>query len=143
MALPLEYLEECQNFAADHTLKLHLDGARLFNAARKWDVEGAQIAKHFDSVSICLSKGLGAPVGSLLCGSRDFIQEGRRWRKVLGGGMRQTGLMAAAGIFALENNINRLSEDQHNAEALARGLQEIDEISLDYVHHDSWNNYWP
>ncbi len=132
LALPLDYLENCEEFAKNNNLLMHLDGARIFNAARKWDVPGSKIAKQFDSVSLCLSKGLGAPAGSLLCGNLDFIKEGRRWRKVLGGGMRQTGYLAAAGIYSLENNIDRLSEDQHNAEALARGLNEIAEIEVRY-----------
>lgn len=132
LALPQDYLEECARLAKENNLLLHLDGARLFNAARKWDVPGHAIADYFDSVSICLSKGLGAPVGSLLCGNKDFIAEARRWRKVLGGGMRQTGMLAAAGIYALLNNIERLSEDQHNAEALARGLGEIEELEVRY-----------
>ena len=113
LALPMDYLQACHKLARSRNLLLHLDGARLFNAARKWDVAASQIAALFDSVSICLSKGLGAPVGSLLCGNKDFISEARRWRKVLGGGMRQTGVLAAAGIYAIENNIERLSEDQH------------------------------
>ena len=138
LALPMDYLQECHNLAKDRNLLLHLDGARLFNAARKWDVPASKIAVLFDSVSICLSKGLGAPVGSLLCGSKTFIAEARRWRKVLGGGMRQTGMLAAAGIYALEHNIDRLSEDQHNAEAVARGLQDIDEIGVNY--HDNQTN---
>ncbi len=137
LALPLDYLHECEKFARNNDLLLHLDGARLFNAARKHDIPGHKIAKHFDSVSLCLSKGLGAPVGSLLCGDREFIKEGRRWRKVLGGGMRQTGFLAAAGIYALENNIDRLSEDQHNAEALARGLNDIDEIGVRYAENQT------
>ncbi len=132
IALPMEYLEKCEEFARGNQLQLHLDGARMFNAARKWDVPGHKIAQHFDSVSLCLSKGLGAPAGSLLCGDQEFINEGRRWRKVLGGGMRQSGYLAAAGIYALENNIDRLSEDQHNAEALARGFGDIDEIEVRY-----------
>ena len=132
LALPMNYLEKCEEFARENELLTHLDGARLFNAARKWDVPGHMIAKHFHSVSLCLSKGLGAPVGSLLCGDQEFIKEGRRWRKVLGGGMRQAGYLAAAGIYALENHIDRLSEDQHNAEALARGLGEIGEIGVRY-----------
>lgn len=138
LALPMDYLQECHKLAKDKNLLLHLDGARLFNAARKWDVPASKIAAFFDSVSICLSKGLGAPVGSLLCGNKSFIAEARRWRKVLGGGMRQTGMLAAAGIYALENNIERLSEDQHNAEALARGLQDIAEMSVSY--HENQTN---
>ncbi len=138
LALPMDYLQACHKLARSRNLLLHLDGARLFNAARKWDVAASQIAALFDSVSICLSKGLGAPVGSLLCGNKDFISEARRWRKVLGGGMRQTGVLAAAGIYAIENNIERLSEDQHNAEALARGLQDIAEVRVNY--HDNQTN---
>lgn len=138
LALPLDYLDACNAFAARKGLLLHLDGARLFNAARKWDVPASRITRCFDSVSICLSKGLGAPVGSLLCGDRSFIGEARRWRKVLGGGMRQTGYLAAAGIYALENNIFRLSEDQHNAEALARGLSSIGDIDVRY--HENQTN---
>jgi threonine aldolase len=138
IALPLDYLQKCHDLAREKNLLLHLDGARLFNAARKWDVPAHKIANYFDSVSICLSKGLGAPVGSLLCGDEDFIAEARRWRKVLGGGMRQTGIIAAAGLYALENNIERLSEDQHNAEAIARGLAEIEAIDLRY--HENQTN---
>lgn len=132
LALPQQYLVDCHSCARKNNLRLHLDGARLFNAARKWDVPPHTIAQFFDSVSICLSKGLGAPIGSLLCGDSDFIAEARRWRKVLGGGMRQTGCIAAAGLYALENNVTRLSEDQHNAEALARSLAQIDEIDVCY-----------
>ncbi|MFN2354944.1 MAG: low-specificity L-threonine aldolase [Desulfopila sp.] len=132
LALPHQYLIDCHTCARKNNLGLHLDGARLFNAARKWDVAPRTIAQVFDSVSICLSKGLGAPIGSLLCGGSDFIAEARRWRKVLGGGMRQTGCIAAAGVYALDNNITRLSEDQHNAEALARSLARIDELEVCY-----------
>jgi threonine aldolase len=103
----------------------------LFNAAVKQNVEAAEISKHFDSISICLSKGLGAPVGSVLCGHQDQIDSARRWRKVLGGGMRQAGILAAAGIFSLENNIQRLAEDHENAALLAKGLSEIDELDLE------------
>jgi len=136
-ALPVSYLEECKDFCLNKKLSLHLDGARLFNAAVKCDVSAEKITRCFDSVSICLSKGLGAPVGSLLCGGKDFIKEARRWRKVLGGGMRQSGILAAAGIYALENNRERLSEDQHNAEALARGLRAIEEIDVRYEENQT------
>lgn len=138
LALPLPYLEQCCFFAEKQGLKLHMDGARLFNASCKWDIDATQMTENVDSVSLCLSKGLGAPVGSLLCGNSSFINTARRWRKVLGGGMRQTGYMAAAGIYALKNNITRLSEDQHNAEALARGLRDIDEIGV--VYQDNQTN---
>jgi len=129
--LPLEYLKEVKKFAIDKGLMLHLDGARVFNAAVKLKVDVKEITKYFDTISFCLSKGLGAPVGSVLCGSKDQIKKARRWRKVLGGGMRQAGILAAAGIFALSNNIQRLKKDHENALALAQGLSEIDGIHID------------
>lgn len=120
--LPLSYLEQAKTLADARGLATHLDGARVFNAALADGVDVADIARHFDSVSFCLSKGLGAPVGSLLCGERAFIAEARRWRKKLGGGLRQAGVLAAAGIYALEHNVARLAEDHANAERLAEGL---------------------
>jgi threonine aldolase len=128
--LPLDYLEKAAKFAKDNKLKIHLDGARVFNASVYLGIDVREISQHFDSVSICLSKGLGAPVGSLLCGSSELIKEARKWRKMLGGGMRQAGIIAAGGIYALENNINRLSEDHRNAKLLAEGLSEIDELKI-------------
>ena len=129
--LPLDYLDRAYGLTRKHGLSLHLDGARLFNAAVKLQVQASEIARHFDTVSFCLSKGLGAPVGSLLVGPKEIIDKARRWRKVLGGGMRQAGILAAAGIYALTNNIERLSEDHSNARALAEGLCEIAELNLD------------
>ncbi len=129
--LPLNYLRMAREFVDQHGLGLHLDGARLFNAAVKLGVPGAEIAEHFDTVSICLSKGLGAPVGSLLVGSDELINAARRWRKVVGGGMRQAGILAAAGIVALEEHIDRLRDDHDNAQRLAVGLSAIDDISID------------
>ncbi len=129
--LPLEYLERAAELARDRGLALHLDGARAFNAAVKLKVPITAIAEHFDSVSICLSKGLGAPVGSVLCGSAEVVKRARRWRKVLGGGMRQAGIVAAAGIFALERNVERLEEDHHNARSLADGLADVEELKID------------
>ena len=129
--LPLDYLSAARDFVASRALCLHLDGARIFNAAVKLQVTASQIAQHFDSISCCLTKGLGAPIGSLLCGSANLIDEARRWRKTLGGGMRQAGIAAAAGLYALENNVERLAEDHENAERLVRGLVEIDELSVD------------
>jgi len=108
-----------------------LDGARVFNASVKLQVDVKEIVEHFDSVSICLSKGLGAPVGSVLCALKDKIKEARRWRKMLGGGMRQAGVIAAAGIYALKNNIQRLQEDHENAQLLATLLSEIDGIGVE------------
>lgn len=129
-ALPLEYLRDVAAFARDHHITVHLDGARIFNAAVKLNVSVEAISRNFDSVSFCLSKGLGAPVGSLLCASRKQIGQARRWRKVLGGGMRQAGILAAGGIYALENNINRLAEDHANAALLAEGLCEIEDLKV-------------
>jgi threonine aldolase len=128
--LSLDYLRRAGEFAAAKELGLHLDGARIFNAAVTLGVAVTEISRHFDSVSVCLSKGLGAPVGSMLCGSRGLIAKARRWRKVLGGGMRQAGVLAAAGIYALEHNVERLAEDHENARALAEGLAPIDEVSI-------------
>ena len=130
-ALPMDYLSEVRELADRRGLALHVDGARLFNAAVKLNVEASAIARHVHTVNVCLSKGLGAPVGSLLCGSRDLIREARRWRKLAGGGMRQAGILAAAGIFALTHNIDRLVEDHANALLLAEGLAEIDELAVD------------
>lgn len=129
--LPLDYLEQAAAFTQQHGLGLHLDGARVFNAAVKLNVPVQTITRHFDSVSFCLSKGLGAPVGSVLCGSMELIQKARRWRKVLGGGMRQAGVLAAAGIVALNNHIDRLEEDHANARSLAEGLAQVDELEID------------
>ena len=132
LVLPVDYLDKARTFTQNHHLKLHLDGARIFNAAVKLQLPVTRISQHFDSISVCLSKGLGAPVGSLLCASKEVIQSARRWRKVLGGGMRQAGILAAAGIYALENHIERLAEDHDNAALLARELGKIDELSVEY-----------
>jgi threonine aldolase len=138
--LPLSYLEEAGRLAKSHGLGFHLDGARMFNAAVKLGVSGADVCKGFDSVSVCLSKGLGAPIGSVLCGSRDLIKDAHRWRKMLGGGMRQAGVLAAAGLFALEHNVERLAEDHENAANLAKGLAELGlrmepvQTNIIYVH---------
>lgn len=128
--LPMDYLERAHAFADEFKLNRHLDGARVFNAVVKLGVPLAAITKDFDTVSICLSKGLGAPVGSVLVGNGDLIRGARRWRKVAGGGMRQAGILAAAGIYALENNVERLAEDHANAKRLADGLRNIDGFSL-------------
>ncbi|WP_421267824.1 low-specificity L-threonine aldolase [Aeromonas veronii] len=129
--LPLSYLQEMGAFVAERGLKLHLDGARLFNAAVASETAAAVIAAPFDSISICLSKGLGAPVGSLLVGSHDFIARARRLRKMLGGGMRQAGILAQAGLFALEQHVTRLADDHRRAKRLAEGLAALPGIELD------------
>jgi len=129
-ALPQEYLDEAKTFADEHGLALHLDGARIFNAAVDQGVSAIEIATPFDSVSVCLSKGLGCPVGSVLAGPSDFVKQARRWRKMLGGGMRQSGILAAAGIHALQHHVDRLAEDHANARLLAKGLADIDGIEV-------------
>jgi threonine aldolase len=129
--VPLSWQQQALALATKHKLASHLDGARLFNAAIKLGVTPAAVAAGFDSVSICLSKGLGAPVGSLLCGNSDFIARARRWRKLLGGGMRQSGILAAAGIYALEHNVTRLADDHANAALLAAELSEVEEVTID------------
>ncbi len=131
--LPLSYLNQARSLCKETGLASHLDGARAFNAAVKLNVPLSAISKNFDSISICLSKSLGAPVGSLLCGSKPFIKEARRWRKTLGGGMRQVGILAAAGVYALENNINRLAEDHDNAQFLAQELSTIAELEVHFA----------
>jgi len=128
--LTLKYLEEAQQFASEKKLLLHLDGARVFNAAVSLNIKVAEICKYFDSVSLCLSKGLGAPVGSVLVGSVPFIQEARRYRKMLGGGMRQSGILAAAGLFCISNHINDLKKDHENSKLLHDGLSLINEIKI-------------
>ena len=124
-AIGAPYLRRARAVADRQGLRLHLDGARLFNAAVALGVDAAELAAPCHSVSVCLSKGLGAPVGSVLCGSRALVAEARRWRKMLGGGMRQAGVLAAAGRYALEHNVDRLAEDHERAANLAAGLDRI------------------
>jgi len=123
--LPDGYTEAACEMAHAHGMSVHLDGARLFNAAVAGGVSPAELACGVDSVMICLSKGLGAPVGSVLCGSRAFIDAALRVRKIVGGGMRQAGIIAAAGIYALENHVQRLRDDHENAKRLAVGIDAI------------------
>jgi threonine aldolase len=121
-------IQKIKEVCLQNSLKLHLDGARLFNALVEKNEKPKDYGEIFDSISICLSKGLGAPVGSVLLGKKDFIQKARRVRKVFGGGMRQAGYLAAAGIFALENNIERLSQDHLHAKQIAQALLKKDFI---------------
>jgi threonine aldolase len=125
-----DYTDEVCNLAHARGLKVHLDGARIFNAAIALGVPACALAQNSDSVALCLSKGLSAPVGSLLCGSKDFVERARKFRKMLGGGMRQAGVIAAAGIVALETMVDRLAEDHSNARRLAQGLAGIEGITL-------------
>ncbi|MEH6586320.1 MAG: low-specificity L-threonine aldolase [Halioglobus sp.] len=129
--LPLGYHAQAAALCDDTGLALHLDGARLFNACVKQAVSIKNISQHYDSVSLCISKGLGAPAGSILVGSRELISQARRWRKMLGGGMRQAGIFAAACQYAIENNIPRLAEDHDNALHLANGLTSLPGIHCD------------
>lgn len=128
--LPLDYLKAARNFASERGLGFHLDGARLFNAAVACGVPAREIAKHFDSVSVCLSKGLGAPVGSVLVGSAALIDKARRWKKVTGGGWRQAGMLAAAAQYALDHHVERLADDHARAVTLAAGLGDIPGVKL-------------
>jgi threonine aldolase len=122
---PLDQLKEAAAVARDHGLTVHLDGARIFNAAVASGTPVATWAEPVDSLTFCLSKGLGAPIGSVLCGSADFILRARRARKQMGGGMRQSGIIAAAGIHALEHHVERLADDHSNAQRLAAGLRDL------------------
>jgi threonine aldolase len=131
MVLGLDYQAKARQLTREHGLALHLDGARAFNAAVKLQVPLKTITSNYDSVSLCLSKGLGAPVGSVLCGSRDLVASARRWRKVVGGGMRQAGILAAGCLYALEHNVERLAQDHANARVLAEGLASIPGIHCD------------
>jgi threonine aldolase len=130
VALTVEYTQAVGRLAREHNLRLHLDGARVFNAAVALGVTAAELTAPVDSVSFCLSKGLCAPVGSVLCGSREFIAKAHRVRKQLGGGMRQAGILAAAGIVALETMTERLAEDHARARRLAEGLANIPNLTL-------------
>ena len=127
---PLEKIAEVEKVARSRNLKMHLDGARIWNAATNLKVQESDIANFFDSICVCFSKGLGAPVGSALVGSFDFIKEARRYRKQFGGGMRQAGIVAAGALYALENNRKRLHEDHANAKLFAKGLQDIKGIQI-------------
>ena len=125
-----EDLAGVRDLATKYGLPVHMDGARVFNAAVKLGVPVASLAAYADSVTFCLSKGLGCPVGSVLCGSRDFIEEARRNRKVLGGGTRQAGIIAAAGVYALQHMVDRLADDHDNARVAAEGLSEMPGVRL-------------
>ena len=130
-ALTSEYLDSVAALAKEHGLSVHLDGARIFNAAIALGIDVKELTANVDSLSFCLSKGLSAPVGSVVCGSSEFIAEARRARKVLGGGMRQAGVIAAAGIKALEEMVDRLAKDHENARRLAEGIAHIGGLSIE------------
>ncbi len=131
---PLEIMDEIARVSSNNNCTSHIDGARIFNASIATGEDVARIARDYDSVSICLSKGLGAPVGSVLVGTSEMISRAYRWRKMFGGGMRQSGILAAAGIFALENNIQRLAEDHSRARRLAEAVREMGySVDMDQV----------
>ncbi len=129
--LPMEYIHQVAALARERGVDLHLDGARIFNAAVALGVDAAEIAQPFEVVNFCFSKGLGAPVGSIVCGSAAFIQEARRTRRMLGGGMRQAGVLAAAALVALNEMVDRLAEDHEHARILAEGLANIPGVHID------------
>jgi len=131
VALSERYLIDVGEIAREYQLKYHLDGARIFNAAAALDIDPAVLVKPVDSIMFCLSKGLGAPVGSVLCGKADFITRARKHRKMLGGGMRQAGIIAAAGLYALKNHLSKLKDDHRRARNLAVELDNIEGISLE------------
>jgi len=135
MPLSVDYTNSVSEIAKNNSLSVHVDGARIFNAAVSLDVSVTELTDNIDSVSFCLSKGLSAPAGSMLCGNKDFIEKARRNRKALGGGMRQAGVLAAAGLVALEKMTDRIIDDHNNARALAEGILNIDgiRINLDRV----------
>ena len=126
-----EILDEICDIAHANNCRAHLDGARIFNAVIGSGISAARMVEKFDTISVCLSKGLGTPVGSLLVGDSDTINEAHRWRKMFGGGMRQSGILAAAGLYALENNIQRLSEDHSRARLLAEVIHEMESYDVD------------
>jgi len=128
--LGVDYMAGATSLAKSKGLATHLDGARICNAAVKQGISLREACFGFDTVSVCLSKGLGAPVGSVLCGPKAFIEQGKRWRKMLGGGMRQAGILAAAGLYALEHNVERLADDHTNAANLSRGLAQIAQLKV-------------
>ncbi len=128
---PLDEIKKIRKVADRHNLLMHLDGARIWNAHVATGIPLADLVKPFDSVSVCLSKGLGAPIGSMIIGDRPFIEKARRIRKLFGGGMRQVGILAAAGLYAVQNNIARLKEDHDKAKVLAEGFNKIPGFSID------------
>lgn len=134
--LPIENIKEISGFARENNIRIHLDGARIFNASVETGIPVKEYASHFDSIAFCFSKGLGSPAGSIVCGSSELISIAKKWRKILGGGMRQAGFLAAAAIYALENNVQRLKDDNKNAKFFASELAKVNgfKVNLDNVH---------
>lgn len=136
--MPLSWLAEATALAREHRLSAHLDGARVFNAAVAGNVDVAEIARPFDTISVCLSKGLGAPVGTVLVGETELIAKARRLRKAVGGGMRQAGILAAAGLYAIEHNVTRLADDHARARRLAEGFNRIPALKAEAYTNIIW-----
>ena len=128
---PLQEIKKLRELADDHGIKMHLDGARIWNAHVATGISLDEYGKYFDSIQCCFSKGLGAPIGSIIIGRADFIERARRFRKMFGGGMRQVGILAAAALYAVENNIPRMAEDHENARYLAENLNAINGVNID------------
>jgi threonine aldolase len=133
---PIEVIKEISEFARKNDIRMHMDGARIYNASVETGISVKEYASYFDSISFCFSKGLGAPVGSILCGTEEFISIAHRWRKIIGGGMRQAGILAAAALYAIENNVGRLKEDHNKAKYFAKEISRLKEIEVnsDLVH---------
>jgi len=128
---PMDEIKKIRELSLENNIKFHLDGARLWNASVASGIPIKNYAQYFDSISVCFSKGLGAPIGSIIVGSEEFIQRARKFRKILGGGMRQSGILAAAAHYALDHNIDRLKEDHRKAEYFARELSHLKQITID------------
>jgi len=135
--LDIEYIKDVSELAKENNLKLHLDGARLWNAIEATGISGHKWAEYFDTLTVCFSKGLGAPVGSMLMGGSDDIQKARKWRKILGGGMRQIGVLTSAAMYALKNNMQLINEDNKNAAYFAKAISENPKISIDLSKVDT------
>lgn len=141
--MPMSWIADATALARQHGLSLHLDGARVFNAAVAGNVDVAEIARPFDTISVCLSKGLGAPIGTVLVGEAQLIAKARRLRKAVGGGLRQVGILAAAGLYALEHNVERLAEDHANARRLADGFAKLPALAVEAATNIVWVDVAP
>ena len=131
---PLENIKQIHDFASENGLKMHLDGARLWNASVASGIPEKEYAKYFDTINVCFSKGLGAPIGSCFVSSRDNVELGRRYRKLLGGGMRQVGIIAAGALYAVENHRERLADDHQNARSFAEGIANLSSVDINLEH---------
>ncbi len=131
--LSKEYMDSVKQICDKHQLNLHIDGARIFNASVALEMPVKELTKNVDSLTFCLSKGLGAPIGSVIVGNKEFISQARKWRKMVGGGMRQAGIIAAAGIVGMNNHYSQISKDHNNAKLFSEGMNKFKEISVEEV----------